>query len=103
MGKRKHRDPNQRHERAAKREERARRRQELRDFEASVLYERVHPGTAASMRAALMNAGVDPNDIVALDAEGFVGKRAKVTGELVIPVTPPSENEDHDDSDASTG
>ena len=100
MGKRKHRNPNQRNERAAKR---SRRLQERRDFEAAVLFERVHPGTAASLRAALLDGGVNPDDIVALDAEGFVGKQVHVTGELVIPVTPPNENEDHDDSTTSTG
>lgn len=64
MGKRKRRDK-------AEREER-----ELR---------RIARSNASRMRHMLLDAGVAPEDIVSLDAEGFVGKHAHVTGELVIP------------------
>jgi hypothetical protein len=75
MGKRKHRDRDERLAREARRKARAQ---------------------ASLMRQQLLDAGVPPNDIVDLKAEGFVGKRAHTTGELVISATPPDENESHD-------
>lgn len=61
---------------------------------------------ASRVRHQLDLLGVDPNDIVKLDAEGFVAKRTHVTGTpenwpTINPVTPPDDNEDHDDSTAT--
>lgn len=51
---------------------------------------------AARIRHDLQMAGVDPNDIVKLDAEGAASKRAHVVG-TPNPVTPSEEDGDHDD------
>jgi len=75
MGKRKHRDKAEREARELRRKQRA---------------------AASLMRQQLLDAGVQPEELVDLKAEGFVGKHAHTTGELVISVTPPSQNEGHD-------
>lgn len=87
MGKRKHRDK-------AEREAR-----ELR---------RIARSNASNMRRMLLDAGVPPEDIVSLNAEGFVGKHAHVTGTPEnwhnlpdVPdnyVAPPCQDEGHDDT-----
>ena len=47
------------------------------------------------MRHQMLDAAAHPEDIVAFNAEGFVGKRVHVTG-TPNPVTPLNENEKHD-------
>ena len=59
MGKRKQRDKAERELRAARREARAK---------------------ASNMRRMLLDAGVKPDELVDLKAEGFVGKRVHVEG-----------------------
>lgn len=100
MGKRKHRNRGQRAEREAKRQARSERQLARVEAQAAVLRDRVHPEQA--IRRFLTEQGVPLEDIVSLDAEGFVGAHKQVTGELVIPVTPPNENEDRDDSATPT-
>jgi hypothetical protein len=90
MGKRKHRDPAEREAREARRAERADRSiQRKVDEIAAAEY-------ASRLHHELNMAGIADEDLVSLNAEGFVGKHAHVTGELVISVTPPDENEEHD-------
>lgn len=100
MGKRKHRDPAERVARAERRQARADASLKRRaDQIAADEY-------AARMRHTLIHdMKVNPDDLVSLEAEGFVGKHAHVTGELAIDinsVAPPDENGSHD-STATTG
>ena len=98
MGKRKHRDPNEREAREARRAERADRSMQRKvDEIAAAEY-------AARLHHALNMAGIADEDLVSLNAEGFVGKRVHVTGTPenwhnlpdVNPVTPLDQNEGHD-------
>lgn len=74
MGKRKHRDREEREAREHRRNARS---------------------AASRMRHQMLDAAAHPEDIVAFNAEGFVGKRVHVTG-TPNPVTPLNENEKHD-------
>jgi hypothetical protein len=93
MGKRRHRDPAEREAREARRAERADRSMKRKvDEIAAAEY-------TARLHHALNMAGIADEELVDLKAEGFVGKHARVTGELVIQVnsvTPPDEDGTHD-------
>jgi hypothetical protein len=74
MGKRRHRDPAEREAREARRAERADRSIHRKvDEIAAAEY-------AARLHHALNMAGIADEDLVSLNAEGFVGKRVHVTG-----------------------
>lgn len=100
MGKRKHRDRDERMAREARRAERADRSVQRKVNEiAAAEY-------AARLHHELNMAGITDEDLVSLNAEGFVGKHAHVTGELVIDVnsaTPLGDDGGHDDSTTTTG
>jgi hypothetical protein len=105
MGKRKHRDPAEREAREARRAERADRSIQRKVNEiAAAEY-------AARLHHELNMAGIADEDLVSLEAEGFVGKHVHVIGTpehwptvntYDNPVTPLDENGSHDPT-TSTG
>lgn len=95
MGKRKHRDPAEREAREARRAARADRSINRKVVEiAAAEY-------AARLHHELNMAGIRDEDIISLNAEGFVGKNARTVGTpenwpTINTVTPPEQNEGHD-------